>query len=150
MMVHRLLTEYLEAYNSGTKLAKLPDKATYETWCTYSSDRERIASDAERASIKYKLTEFMQPRIGQEFDGTISGLTEWGMYVEIEPTKIEGMVSLKAIKEDYFAFDEEKYRVTGKNTGRVFTLGDKVRIRVLRASLEQKQIDYELILGGIS
>ncbi len=150
MMVHRLLTEYLEAYNAGTKLSKLPDKATYETWCTYSSDRERIASDAERASIKYKLTEFMQPRIGQEFEGTVSGLTEWGMYVEIEPTKIEGMVSLKAIKEDYFAFDEEKYRVTGKNTGRVFTLGDKVRIRVLRASLEQKQIDYELILGGIS
>ncbi len=150
MMVHRLLTEYLEAYNAGTKLSKLPDKATYETWCTYSSDRERIASDAERASIKYKLTEYMQPRIGQEFEGTISGLTEWGMYVEIEPTKIEGMVSLKAIKEDYFAFDEEKYRVTGKNTGRVFTLGDKVRIRVLRASLEQKQIDYELILGDIS
>ena len=150
MMVHRLLTEYLEAYNAGTKLSKLPDKATYETWCTYSSDRERIASDAERASIKYKLTEYMQPRIGQEFEGTVSGLTEWGMYVEIEPTKIEGMVSLKAIKEDYFAFDEEKYRVTGKNTGRVFTLGDKVRIRVLRASLEQKQIDYELILGDIS
>ena len=150
MMVHRLLTEYLEAYNAGTKLSKLPDKATYETWCTYSSDRERRASDAERASIKYKLTEYMQPRIGQEFEGTVSGLTEWGMYVEIEPTKIEGMVSLKAIKEDYFAFDEEKYRVTGKNTGRVFTLGDKVRIRVLRASLEQKQIDYELILGDIS
>ena len=150
MMVHRLLTEYLAAFNAGRKVDKLPDKATYEMWCQYCSAREQVATDAERASIKYKLTEFMQDKIGQEFDGTVSGLTEWGMYVEIEPSKVEGMVSLKAIKEDYFTFDEEKYRVTGKLSGRSFTLGDKVRIRVLRASLEQKQIDYELILNDIA
>ena len=150
MMVHRLLTEYLAAFNSGRKVEKMPDKATYEVWCQYCSAREQVATDAERASIKYKLTEFMQDKIGQEFDGTVSGLTEWGMYVEIEPSKIEGMVSLKAIKEDYFTFDEEKYRITGKMSGRAFTLGDKVRVRVLRASLEQKQIDYELILNDIA
>ena len=150
MMVHRLLTEYLAAFYGGHKLEKMPDKATYETWCEWSSAREQIAADAERASIKYKLTEFMQDKIGQEFDGTVSGLTEWGMYVEIEPTKVEGMVSLKAIKEDYFSFDEEKYRIVGKLSKRVFTLGDKVRVRVLRASLEQKQIDYELILNDIA
>ena len=150
MMVHRLLTKYLEALGGGHKLDKMPDKATYEQWCEYCSAREQIATDAERASIKYKLTEFMQDKIGQEFDGTVSGLTEWGMYVEIEPTKVEGMVSLKAIKEDYFTFDEEKYRITGKLSHRTFTLGDKVRVRVLRASMEQKQIDYELILNDIA
>ena len=150
MMVHRLLTKYLEALGGGHKLDKMPDKATYEQWCEYSSAREQVATDAERASIKYKLTEFMQDKIGQEFDGTVSGLTEWGMYVEIEPTKVEGMVSLKAIKEDYFTFDEEKYRITGKLSHRTFTLGDKVRVRVLRASMEQKQIDYELILNDIA
>ena len=149
MMVHRLLTEYLEVAYQGRKMDKLPDKHLYQTWCEWSSAREQIATDAERASIKYKLTEFMQDKIGQEFDGTVSGLTEWGMYVEIEPTKVEGMVSLKAIKEDYFTFDEEKYRIVGKHSNRVFTLGDKVRVRVLRASMEQKQIDYELILDGI-
>ena len=149
MMVHRLLTQYLEAFNSGKKLEKMPDKHTYETWCEWSSAREQLATDAERASIKYKLTEFMQDKIGQEFDGCVSGLTEWGMYVEIEPTKVEGMVSLRSISEDYFTFDEDKYRIVGKTTGRMFTLGDKVRIRVLRASMEQKQIDYELILDDI-
>ena len=91
----------------------------------------------------------MADKIGQEFDGCVSGLTEWGMYVEIEPTKVEGMVSLRSISEDYFTFDEDKYRIVGKTTGRMFTLGDKVRIRVLRASMEQKQIDYELILDNI-
>ena len=150
MMVHRLLTDYLAAVYGGHKLEKMPDKATYEMWCQWSSAREQIATDAERASIKYKLTEFMQDKIGQEFDGTVSGLTEWGMYVEIEPTKVEGMVSLKAIKEDYFTFDEEKYRIVGKLSKRTFTLGDKVRVRVLRASMEQKQIDYELILNDIA
>ncbi len=150
MMVHRLLTQYLEAFYAGKKLDKMPEKGLYQTWCDWSSAREQIAADAERASIKYKLTEFMQDKIGQEFDGTVSGLTEWGMYVEIEPTKVEGMVALRSISEDYFTFDEEKYRITGKTTGRVFTLGDKVRVRVLRASMEQKQIDYELILNDIA
>jgi len=145
MMSHRLLAQYLECYYDGKKLEKMPDKGLYQTWCEYSSAREQVAADAERASTKYKLTEFMQDKIGQIFEGTISGLTDWGMYVEIEPTKVEGMVSLRGIAEDYFTFDEEKYQITGKTSGRVFTLGDKVKVRVVRASLEQKQIDYEMI-----
>ena len=149
LMVHRLLAQYLESFYSGHKLEKMPDRHTYQLWCEYSSAREQLATDAERASIKYKLTEFMQDKIGQEFDGCVSGLTEWGMYVEIEPTKVEGMVSLKTIKEDYFSFDEEKYRIVGRLSHRSFTLGDKVRVRVVRASMEQKQIDYELILDDI-
>ena len=148
MMAHRLLAQYLECYYEGKKLEKMPDKALYQTWCEYSSAREQVAADAERASTKYKLTEFMQDKIGQTFDGTISGLTDWGMYVEIEPTKVEGMVSLRGIAEDYFTFDEEKYQITGKTSGKVFTLGDPVKIRVVRASLEQKQIDYELIMDA--
>lgn len=138
MMAHRLLTLYLDK-------AKSQDKAFYEDCCKYSSLREQLATDAERASTKYKLVEFMQDKIGKEFEGTISGLTEWGMYVEIEPTKIEGMVSIRDIKNDYLSFDEEKYQMVAKASKRVFTLGDKVRVRLVRASLEHKLIDYELI-----
>lgn len=138
MMVHRLLAMYLDQEPSQ-------NKNEYEGMCKHSSEREQIATDAERASIKYKLVEFMQDKVGQIFDGSISGLTEWGMYVEIEPTKIEGMVPLREIRTDYFIFDEENYQLIGKGTGRRYTLGDKVKVRVVRASLEQKIIDYQLI-----
>lgn len=138
MMVHRLLSMYLDG-------AASQNKDYYESCCEHSSQREQIATDAERASIKYKLCEFMQDKVGQIFPGTVSGLTEWGMYVEIEPTKVEGMVALRDIPGDYFEFDEETYTVNGKGGGRRFTIGDKVWIRVLRASLEQKIIDYELV-----
>ena len=86
----------------------------------------------------------MQDKVGQEFDGTISGVTEWGMYVEVEPTKIEGMVSLREIKSDYFQFDEKHYRLIGKRTHKIYKLGDPVRIRVKATNLEQKLLDYEL------
>ncbi|MDD2594337.1 MAG: ribonuclease R [Bacteroidales bacterium] len=138
MMVHRLLSVYLDK-------GKSQDKMYYEECCKYSSEREQLATEAERASVKYKLVEFMQDKIGQEFDGTISGLTEWGIYVEIEPTKIEGMIFIKEVREDYLVFDEEKYQTRGKASGRVFNLGDKVRIKVVRANLEQKILDYQLI-----
>ena len=139
MMVHRLL----DIYSGG---GKSQDRLLYEDLAKHCSEREQIATDAERASIKYKLVEFMQDKIGREFDGFVSGLTDRGIYVEIEPTYIEGMVALRDIREDYFVFDEEKYETRGKATGRVFHLGDKVRIRVLRANLEQKILDYEMIL----
>lgn len=138
MMVHRLLSLYLNGATSQ-------DKKFYEEACEYSSQREQIATEAERASVKYKLVEFMQDKIGQVFPGTISGLTEWGMYVEIEPTKVEGMVALKEIRDDFYVFDEETYSITGKGTGKRYTLGDKVTVKVTRASLEQKVIDYELV-----
>ena len=87
----------------------------------------------------------MQDKVGQEFDGTVSGITEWGMYVEIEPTKIEGMVSLREIKSDFFFFDEPRYRLVGRRTHKIFRLGDKVRIKVTNANLEQRLLDYELV-----
>jgi ribonuclease R len=138
LMVHRLLTLYLAGKASA-------DKGHFETECQHASEREVIAADAERTSIKYKLVEYMQDKIGMEFDGHVSGVTEWGMYVEIEPSKVEGMVSLREIRSDFFEFDEERYRLVGKRTHRVFRLGDSVRIRVKSANLEQRLLDYELI-----
>ena len=137
-MVHRLLSRYLAGKDSA-------DKAYYETECQHASEREVIAADAERTSIKYKLVEYMQDKVGMEFDGRVSGVTEWGMYVEIEPSKVEGMVSLREIRSDFFEFDEEHYRLVGKRTHKVFRLGDRVRIRVKNANLEQRLLDYELI-----
>ena len=138
LMVHRLLSRYLEGGESAKK-----DK--YEQECRYASERELVAADAERTSTKYKLVEFMQDKIGQEYDGHISGLTEWGMYVEIEPTKIEGMVSVRDITSDFYEFDEARYRLVGKRRHKQFRLGDPVRIRVKNANLEQRLLDYELI-----
>ncbi len=138
LMVHRLLSRYLEGGESAKK-----DK--YEQECRYASERELVAADAERTSTKYKLVEFMQDKIGQEYDGHVSGLTEWGMYVEIEPTKIEGMVSVRDITSDFYEFDEARYRLVGKRRHKQFRLGDPVRIRVKNANLEQRLLDYELI-----
>ena len=104
-----------------------------------------MAADAERTSTKYKLVEFMMDKIGEEYDGHVSGVTEWGMYVEIEPTKIEGMVSVRDIKSDFFEFDEARYRLVGKRRHKQFCLGDPVRIRVKSANLEQRLLDYELV-----
>ena len=138
LMVHRLLSRYLAGGESEKK-----DR--FEQECKHASEREMLAADAERTSVKYKLVEFMQDKVGQEFDGAISGITEWGIYVEIEPTKIEGMVSLRDIRSDYFEFDEARYRLVGKRTRKIYRLGDKVRIRVKNANLEQRYLDYELI-----
>lgn len=138
LMVHRLLALYL----AGAESQK---KDYYETECKYASEREMIAADAERTSVKYKLVEFMQDKVGMEFEGTVSGVTEWGMYVEIEPTKIEGMVPLREIKSDFFFYDEPRYRLVGKRTRKVYRLGDKVTIKVKNANLEQRLLDYELV-----
>lgn len=140
-MVHRLLAAYLDGGNSA-KLDAL------QSLCKYASEREVVAAEAERASIKYKLVEFMQDKVGYEFEGHISGLTDWGMYVEIEPTKIEGMVALRDIRSDYFEFDQDHYRIVGRHSGLVYGLGDKVRISVKKANLAQKLLDYELIETG--
>ena len=142
MMVHRLLAKYL----AGAESQK---KDFYDVQCKYCSEREVVAAEAERSSIKYKLVEFMQDKVGYEFEGHISGLTEWGMYVEIEPTKIEGMVALRDIRSDYFEFDEERYRIVGRHSHIVYNLGDPVKIRVKKTNLEQKLLDYELVETGL-
>ena len=142
MMVHRLLEHYL----SGGASAK-EDK--YAKMCKYATEREIVAAEAERASIKYKLVEFMEDKVGYTFGGHVSGLTEWGMYVEIEPTKIEGMVPLRDIKSDFFEFDPDRYRLVGRRSKVVYNLGAPVRIRVKKTNLEQKLLDYELIETGL-
>jgi ribonuclease R len=121
------------------------NKEYYEECCQYASQREQLAAEAERSSIRYKMVEFLKGREGEIFEGTISGLTTWGIYVEIEPTKIEGMVSIRDVRNDYLVFDADNYRTVGKGTGRIFRLGDRVRVRLVRASLDQRIIDYELL-----
>jgi ribonuclease R len=138
MMVHRMLAHYLA---NGKPL----EKAGYEEKCKYSSEREQLATEAERSSIKYKMVEFMQDKIGNIYEGSISGLTEWGMFVEINDNKVEGMIPLREIKEDYLVFDEEIFQLTGKRSGVRFRLGDPVRIKVVKANLEQKQLDFALV-----
>ena len=138
LMVHRLLARYLDNGESAKK-----DR--FEEECRYASERELVAADAERTSTKYKLVEFMMDKIGEEYDGHVSGITEWGMYVEIEPTKIEGMVSVRDIRSDFYEFDEPRYRLVGKRRHHQFRLGDPVRIRVKSANLEQRLLDFELI-----
>ncbi len=138
LMVHRLLALYLDGADSQ-------DKGFYEAMSVHSSEREIIATDAERASVKYKLVEFMQDKIGMEFDAHVSGVTEWGMYAEIEPTKVEGMIPLRTIRSDFFEFDEKNFRVIGRRTRKVYTLGDPIRIRVKSANLDQVLLDYELV-----
>ena len=142
LMVHRLLTIYLAGGASQ-------DNGFYKLECRHASERELVAADAERTSTKYKLVEYMQDKVGQEYDGRVSGVTDWGMYVEIEPSMVEGMVSLRSIRSDFFEFDEDNYRLVGKRTHKVFRLGDRVRIRVAGANLEQRLLDYELVETGI-
>ena len=141
-MVHRLLAMYLDGAASQSK-------DYYAEQCMYASEREVIAANAERDSVKYKLVEFMQDKVGGEFEGHISGLTEWGMYVEIEPTKIEGMVALRDIKSDFYEFDDQHYKIVGRRTGIVYRLGDPVRIKVKGTNLEQRLLDYELVETGL-
>ncbi len=138
MMVHRLLFHYL---NHGNPV----EKEKYEKMCEHASDMEKLASDSERASIKYKQAEYMQTMIGETFDGIVSGVTDWGIYVEITKTNCEGMVRLSDIKGDYFVFDEDNYQVIGNNTGRTIMLGDDVKVRVLRTDINRRTIDLELV-----
>ena len=138
LMVHRLLSAYLAGGASA-------DRTRFEKECVHASERELVAADAERTSVKYKLVEFMQDKIGQEFEGAVSGMTEWGMYVEIDETHIEGMVPLREMRSDFYEFDESHYRLVGRRTRRQYRLGDRVRIKVKSANLEQRLLDYELI-----
>lgn len=138
VMVHRLLQRYLDNGRSANK-----DK--YEEMCQHSSDMEQLAANAERASIKYKQVEFMSDKIGQEFVGTISGVTQWGFYVELEDSKCEGMVSITELEDDYYEFDEKNYCIAGRHHHKIYQLGDKVTIKVAKANLVARQLDYELV-----
>ena len=138
MMVHRLLTRYLAG-------GRTVQEAKYEELCDHSSEMEQIAANAERASVKYKQVEFMGERLGMEFDGVISGVTEWGLYVELNENKCEGMIPMRDLGDDYYDFDEKNYCLTGRRHHKKFSLGDPVTIKVARANLEKKQLDFALI-----
>lgn len=137
-MVHRLLTRYEEG-------GRTVGQQKYEDLCEHASNMEQLATTAERASIKYKQVEFMADRLGQEFDGTISGVTEFGLYVEITENACEGMVPLRLLVDDYYEFDERNFCLVGRRFHKKYSLGDKVRIRVEKANLERRLLDFALI-----
>jgi len=138
VMVHRLLFHYLNGGQSA-------NAEHYEKLCQHSSQMEKKASDAERASIKYKQAEYLRDQVGNVFSGIISGVTEWGMYVEIIENKCEGMIRLRDISDDFYTLDEKNYAIIGQRKKKVYQLGDEVRIRVKNVDLTKKQIDFSLV-----
>ena len=138
MMVHRLLDKYL---NGGRAV----NREKLETECKHSSDMEQLAANAERASIKYKQVEFMKDRLGQIYEGSVSGVTEWGIYVELDENKCEGMVPIRDLDDDYYEFDEKNYCLIGRRKKHVYQLGDKLTVQVARADLNKKQLDFAIV-----
>lgn len=137
VMVHRLLQRYLDGGRSV-------NQEKYEEMCKHASDMEQLAANAERASIKYKQVEFMEDKIGQDFIGTISGVTQWGFYVELDDSKCEGLVSMTELEDDYYEFDEQNYCIVGRHHHKIYQLGDKVSVKVAKANLVARQLDFVL------
>jgi len=138
MMVHRLLARYLEGGRSAN-LEKLDEQ------CEHSSKMEQTAVNAERSSIKYKQVEYMSDRLGEEFAGVISGVTEWGLYVELAESLCEGLIPIRDLGDDYYELDERNYRLVGRRSGTSFRLGDEVVVRVARTDLQRRQLDFVLV-----
>lgn len=138
MMVHRLLAKYADGGRSV-------DKNKLEEECRHDSDMEQLAANAERASIRYKQVEFMKDRLGEIYDGVISGVTEWGFYVELTDSMCEGLVPVRDLADDYYDYDEKNYCLIGRRHGTRYTLGDQVKVQVARADLDRKQLDFALI-----
>jgi ribonuclease R len=138
LLVHRLLQRYLDDKPSV-------NKDEYEEYCKHSSDMERRAMEAERASVKYKQAEYLMDRIGEEFDGLISGVSKWGIFVELTESKCEGMVSLRLLNDDFYYLDEENYCIIGQRWGKTYRLGDRIRIKVKKIDLQKKQMDFDLV-----
>ena len=144
MMVHRLLTKYLDEGGHTVTEKK------YEALCEHSSAMEQLAASAERASVKYKQVEFMTEHVGQVYQGVISGVTEWGLYVELNENKCEGMIPIRDLDDDYYEFDEKNYCLRGRRTRHTYSLGDELTIKVARANLERKQLDFAIYEEGDS
>jgi ribonuclease R len=136
MMVHRLLQHYLDG-------GKSPEAETWEDKCLHSSEREKRAADSERASIKYKQVEFMSLAEEKDYDGIVTGVTEWGVFVEITETKCEGMIRVQDMKDDYYQFDEKNMRLIGTRNKKMITLGEKVMVRVVATDIDRRTIDLE-------
>ena len=138
MMVHRLLDRYLKGGRS-VNVDKLEEE------CKHSSDQEQLAANAERASIKYKQVEYMNDHLGEVYDGVISGVTEWGLYVELDDNKCEGLVPVRDLADDYYDFDERNYCLIGRRHNNRYRLGDKVQAQVARCNLDRKQLDFVIV-----
>lgn len=138
VMAHRLLQHYLDG-------GKSPKPESFEEDCEHCSQRERLASDAERDSIKYMQAKYLDDQIGEKFYGVISGVTEWGIYVELPDSRAEGLVKLRNIRDDNYIFDMKSYSIIGQRTKKIYQLGDKVRVKLVNVDLEKKQIDFELL-----
>jgi ribonuclease R len=138
LIVHRLLEKYL---NGG----KSVEKNKVEEICKYTSEKEKDASMAERDSIKYMQAKFLQDKVGSNFEGVISGVTEWGIYVELEKNKCEGLVKISSIKGDFYVFDKNTYSIIGRSSENKYQLGDTVKIKIKKTDLERKQIEFILI-----
>ena len=138
VMVHRLLERYLAGGRSV-------NQKKLEEICQHSSDMEMTAANAERASIKYKQAEFLGDRLGMEYDGTISGINKFGIYVEIDENKCEGMIPFRDFDDDFYEFDEKNYCARGRSTHKIYRLGDPMKIRIARVNMEKRQVDFALI-----
>lgn len=143
VMAHRLLQYYLDA-DAGKNVGKPADVNELEEECKHCSEREKAAAEAERASIKYKQVQFLQDKIGMEFPGIVSGVTEFGFFVELEGNKCEGMVHVRNLRDDRYVFEPERYCLRGMRTGKIISLGDEVHVLIKSADLVKKQIDFEL------
>ena len=138
MMVHRLLAQYLDGH-------KFREREKQEEGCKHSSEMEKRAADAERASIKFKQVEFLADKIGQKFAGIISGVTGWGLFVEIEENKCEGLVPIRDLDGDYYEFDEENFQLIGRRSRKSYQLGDTLRVEIARVNLPKKQVDLRIV-----
>lgn len=138
VMVHRLLQHYLDG-------GKEVNKEELEEKCKHCSDQEKLATDAERASIKFMQVKFMQGKEGEIFGGVVSGVSEWGIFVELEESKCEGLIRMKSLTDDFYNFDPDNYAIQGKRTGKIYRIGDQLTIKVLKADLSKKQLDFQLM-----
>lgn len=138
VMVHRLLQHYLDG-GQAVNQEELEEK------CKHSSEREKLATDAERASIKFMQVKFMQDKVGEIYGGTVSGVSDFGLFVELEDNKCEGLVRMKNLSDDFYTFNPDNYAIEGRRTGKIYRMGDEVTIRVLKADLSKKQLDFDLV-----
>lgn len=138
IMVHRLLSLYL---NNGASV----NKDEYEEYCEHCSDMEKKAAEAERESVKFKQAEFLLDKVGEEFDGAISGVSKWGLHVLTDKDKCEGLVRIGSLTDDFYMFDEENYQIIGRDNENIYRLGDKVRVQLIKVNLDKRQIDFKLI-----
>jgi ribonuclease R len=140
ILTHRLLFAHLNNEN-------IPDEAwhDYEAMLVYATEREIFATDAERASIKWKQVQYMQTKEGQEFNATITGVTEWGIYVEEKETKSEGLIRMRDLSDDFYILDQKNYCLTGKHKKKKFSLGDTLRVKLVRANVAERQLDFSIV-----